>query len=155
MVLHFVHTALVYEGQNGKLHEMPCKVNRSLVQLVKRPLTKLVGHAAAADRLCKEEHFSCFELRPEDDLQEICDFCSQCMVEGFAGIILVNFNDDVSLPEASWKIVLDHKVTVIVVSKRRGDTLLKMLEHDVTHASPTLTRFVHVKIYPKQSGMCH
>ena len=155
MVLHFVHTALVYEGQDGKLHEMPCKVNRSLVQLVKRPLTKLVGHATAADGLCKEEHFSCFELKPEDNLQGICDFCSQCTVERFAGIILVNFNDDVSLPEDSWKIVLDHKVTVVVVPKCHGDVLLKMLGRDVTHAPPTLTRFVNVKIYPKQSGMCH
>ena len=155
MVLHFVHTALVFSGQDGKYYEMPCKANRSLVQLVKRPLTKLVGHAAAADGLCKDEHFSCFELKPDNDLQGICESCSQCMVEGFAGIIMVNFNDDVSLPEASWKIVLDQKVTVVVVPKCHGDTLLKMLECDVTYAPPTLTRFVYVKIYPKQSGMCH
>ena len=155
MVLHFVHTALVFSGQDGKYYEMPCKVNRSLVQLVKRPLTKLVGHAAAADGLCKDEHFSCFELKPDNDLQGICDFCSQCTAEGFAGIILVNFSDDLSLSEASWKIVQDHKVTVVIVPKFHGDTLLKMLGPDVTHAPPTLTRFVHVKIYPKQSGMCH
>lgn len=155
MVVHFVHTALVFYGQDGKYHEMPCKVNRSLVQLVNRPLTKLVGHAAAADRLCKDEHFSCFELKPDDDLQGICDSCSQCMVEGFAGMILVNFIDDVSLTETSWKIVLNQKVTVIVVPKCHGDTLLKILEGDVTHAPPTLSRFVFVKIYPQQSGMCH
>lgn len=145
----------MYLTQDGKCFEMPCKANKSCVQLVKKPLTKLLGHAAAADGLCKEEHFWCVQLKPDSNLQEICDFCGQCMVAGFAGIILVNFEDDVTLSEAFWKIVVDHEVTVVVVPKRHGDTFLKMLGGDMTHAPPKLTQFVNVKVFLKQSGMCH
>ena len=130
-VLWFIHIALMYYTWDGKYCEMPCKVNKSCVQLVQKPWTMLLGHAAAAGGLCKDEHFWCVELKPESDVHEICDFCSQCMVAGFAGIILVNFKDDVSLSEAFWKIVVDHQVTVVVVPKRHGDTFLEMMGGDM------------------------
>lgn len=148
------HIALMYATQERKF-EMPCKANRSFVQLMNKPPIMLIGQSAAAVGLCKEEHFCCVELKPESKVQEICDACTQCKVSGFAGIILVNFKDDVSLSEASWELALAHKETVVVVPKRQGDTLLKILGTDMDYAPETLTRFVYVKIFPKLSGMFH
>ena len=117
----------------------------------------LVGYAAAAVGLCKEEHFCCAKLQSDRQTQEIFDWCAHCKMEGFAGIILVNFKDDLSLSDDSWKILLAHKqdMTVVVVPKGQGESLLQILGSDMTSAPDTLTRFVHVKIFPKKSGMYH
>ena len=141
--------------QERKYFEMPCKVNKSITQLMNRPLTMLLGYAAAAGGLCKDKHFWCVELKSEKDIQKICDWCSACKVAGYAGIILVNFRDDVSLSEASWKIVLGREETVVVVPKCSGVTLLEIFGSDMQYSPDSLTRSVSVKIYPKRSGMCH
>lgn len=146
--------ALIYVAHE-RCYELPCKVNKSFKDFMNLPLTVLLGHAAAADGLCKKEHFCCVELKSDSNLQDICDACSQWKVQGFAGIILVNFKDDVSLSEASWMIAQAHKETVVVVPRRLGVTLLRIFGSDMAIAPPTLTRFVYVKIFPKKSGMCH
>lgn len=115
----------------------------------------LLGSAAAAGGLCKDEHFWCVQLRSDSNVQEICDWCSAWKVKGFAGIIFVNFKDDVFLSEASWNFVLGHKETVVVVPKRQSVALLDLLGSDMEYTPHSLTRFVSVKIYPKRSGMCH
>ena len=138
---------------DGKCHEMPCMANRPILQLMNRPLAMLVGSAAVCLYKEKDQPFLCVELKKDDDMKNICDWFAGFSV---AGIILVNSKDDVSLSVDSWKIVLDHGkvLTVAVVPKCQGKVMLDFFGSDIEYSPHALTRIAHVKIFPKQSGMC-
>lgn len=149
------HLALACAAQDGRYYEMPCKVNRPIIQLMNRPMTMLVGSAIAAVRSCKEEHFCCVELKSDNKEQDIHEWFD--LFEGSAGVIVVNFKESVHLSDDCWKAVSVHskEMTVAVVSKGRGELLLNILGSDMTYApdAPSI-RFVNVKIFPSLSGMC-
>ena len=151
----FTHTALAYATQDKKQFEMPCKINRPFMEVMNMPMTMLVGTAVAVVDMCKAEHFCCIKLDSnfkERDIQEWLTLYRRC-----TGIVIINCEDSMSLSDAAWEILSAHanEMTVAVISKVHGETLLKLIGSDMVFTPQTLTRFLYVKIFPKQSGMCY